>query len=310
MEYGVKAATDIYDEARFRERLGLPFTTKKFAAIAKVCVKDLTDEIAAGIKPQTNNDCIRVINKYLISYFGNYHLENINSDATGKYEIWRNNLLKKASLASTLTIHASAYRSVISTAIQKGWISEHTPIAQMKRTGAKGRARPAFTREEVNRLLDYLPIFAKGEHSRLAKESRQVCRDYVEILLGTGMRSGIESQHIKWSDISLHIDSVTAVKYLRIGVTGKAGGRYLIAKHNIKTVLERVIAKYSQLNAYSLDRVLELKPNLYLFSLSDDMLSVSFCTTFKHLMTASGLLKDSATGQNRTLYSLRHTLQY
>jgi hypothetical protein len=36
IDYAVQVAGDIYDEARFRERLGLSFTRRKFGAIAKV----------------------------------------------------------------------------------------------------------------------------------------------------------------------------------------------------------------------------------------------------------------------------------
>jgi hypothetical protein len=56
-----------------------------------------------------------------------------------------------------------------------------------------------------------------------------------------------------------------------------------------------------------LDEVLEKKYDIALFRLSDGTQPKSFHTTFIWLMKASGLLKDSATNQNRTLYSLRHT---
>jgi integrase len=46
---------------------------------------------------------------------------------------------------------------------------------------------------------------------------------------------------------------------------------------------------------------------VYLFKYSNGEQPKSFHTTFIWLMKASGLLKDTATGQNRTLYSLRHT---
>jgi len=307
LDYAVKVAGDIYDEARFRERLGITHTTKKFNAIAKVCLQDLENEINAGIKPLTNKDYIRAINKYLIPFFGNYLLENIDSEVMRKYELWRNELMGKTPLTSTLANHASAYRRVIDTAIQRGWLNDNMPIANMSRRGVKGKPRPGFTREEISFLLNYLKTYSTGGHSAVAKEMRLLSRDYIELLIGTGMRCGKESLNIKWKHINWYTDSNSGKRYLRIWVTGKTGARYLIAKHNVKETLERLLSRETFFNGKTLDEVLNEKYDLSLFKFNDGTQPKSFHTTFIWLMKASGLLKDSATGQNRTLYSLRHT---
>lgn len=307
LDYAVKVAGDIYDEARFRERLGITHTNRKFNAIAKVCLLDLENEIKAGIKPLTNKDYIRAINKYLIPFFGNYLLENIDSEVMRKYELWRNELMGKTPLTSTLANHASAYRRVIDTAIQRGWISDNMPITNMSRRGVKGKARPAFTREEIDFLLNYLKTYSTGGHSGIAKEMRLLSRDYIELLIGTGMRCGKESLNIKWKHIAWYTDTNTGKRYIRIWVTGKTGARYLIAKHNVKEALDRLLSREALFNGKSLDEVLNEKHDVPVFRLKDGTQPKSFHTTFIWLMKASGLLKDSATGQNRTLYSLRHT---
>ena len=307
LDYAVKVAGDIYDEARFRERLGITHTTKKFNAIAKVCLQDLENEINAGIKPLTNKDYIRAINKYLIPFFGNYLLENIDSEVMRKYELWRNELMGKTPLTSTLANHASAYRRVIDTAIQRGWLNDNMPIANMSRRGVKGKPRPGFTREEISFLLNYLKTYITGGHSAVAKEMILLSRDYIELLIGTGMRCGKESLNIKWKHINWYTDSNSGKRYLRIWVTGKTGARYLIAKHNVKEALDRLLSREALFNGKTLDEVLNEKHDLPLFKFKDGTQPKSFHTTFIWLMKASGLLKDSATGQNRTLYSLRHT---
>ena len=307
LDYAIRVAGDIYDEARFRERLGLTATRRKFGGIAKVCLQDLETEIAAGIKPMTNRDYTRAINKYLIPFFENYYLENIDAEAMRKYELWRNELMGKTPLTSTLANHASAYRRVIDTAIQRGWLSEQMPIAQMSRRGVKGKARPGFSREEVDYLLNFLKDYSLGGHSAVAKEMRLLSRDYIELLLGTGMRCGKESQHIKWKHIEWYYDGATDKRYLRLWVSGKTGSRLLIAKHNVKDILERLISREKLFEGKDLDAVLKEKHDVYLFKYSDGTRPSSFHTTFIWLMKASGLLKDSTTNQNRTLYSLRHT---
>ena len=57
----------------------------------------------------------------------------------------------------------------------------------------------------------------------------------------------------------------------------------------------------------TLDEVLSKRMDRHIFQLPDGRAVKSFHTTFVWLMKASGLLKDVASGENRTLYSLRHT---
>ena len=307
LEYAKQAACEIYDEARFRERYGLAPTRRKFHAIAAMTVKDLEAEIKAGIKPSTNSDYIRVINKYFIPFFGERYLENITDKHISEFEIWRNTLMKRAPVVSTLATHASAWNRIVSTAVQRGWISSNVPIPKISRRGAKGKSRPAFTEKEIDFLLDYLADYSQGGHSHLARDMRLLLREYIELLVGTGMRSGTESMNIKWQHIERYTDRKTGLKYLRIWVSGKTGGRHLIARARVEQALERLIARVEDFKGLTLDEVLSKRMDRQIFLLPDGRAVKSFHTTMGWLLKASGLLKDTATGENRTLYSLRHT---
>jgi integrase len=307
LDYAMRVAGEIYDEARFRERLGLAHTRRKFVQIAQACITELELEREAGIKVMTNRDYIRAINKYLIPFFGNRFLENIDSECIREYEQWRNQQMGKVPLSSTLMNHASAFNRVVEYAIQHGWISQQTPIARLNRKGQKGKARPAFTREEINYLLEFLKNYSTGGHSKVAKEMRLLSRDYIELLLATGMRCGKESLNIKWKHVEWYIDTNTGKRYIRIWVSGKTGARYLIAKNVAEEVLERLRSRDIALSDKTLDEVLNEQHDIPLLRFKDGTQPKSFHTTFIWLMKASGLLKDKATGQNRTLYSLRHT---
>jgi integrase len=59
----------------------------------------------------------------------------------------------------------------------------------------------------------------------------------VEISLCTGRRHGTEAMGIRWQHIEWHTKD--SVRYLRIWVDGKTGGRWLIAKHAAVDVLRR-----------------------------------------------------------------------
>lgn len=306
-EFASRAACEIYDEARFRERMGVSYTRYKFDAVAKATIKELEAEIAAGIRTMTNSDYIRAINKYLIPFFGKRNLENIDNTHIREYEIWRNQLMSRVPLSSTLMTHASAYNRVVSTAVQRGWLSAQAPVAQLSRRGAKGKARPAFTKEELEYLLTFLEDYSLGGHSKLARDMRLLARDYIELLAATGMRSGKESLNIKWKHITWYVDGKTGKRYLRIWVSGKTGARYLIAKNRAEEALARLCSRQPLFTSKTLDMVLTGKHDILLFTLPDGTQPKSFHTTFIWLMKASGLLKDITTNQNRTLYSLRHT---
>ena len=54
-------------------------------------------------------------------------------------------------------------------------------------------------------------------------------------------------------------------------------------------------------------KFVKAKPDLPVFRLSDGTVSQNLRKTFKKLMIDTGLLTCPRTGQNRTLYSFRHT---
>lgn len=81
----------------------------------------------------------------------------------------------------------------------------------------------------------------------------------------------------------------------------------MIAKHNVRETLERLICRENLFNGNDLDIVLAEKHDVYLFKYSNGEQPKSFHTTFIWLMKASGLTKETATGRNRAPYSLRHT---
>jgi len=137
-------------------------------------------------------------------------------------------------------------------------------------------------------------------------------RDYIEMLLLSGMRHVTEALEVRWEDVCWHTQE--GKRYLRIWVNGKTGGRWLIAKHAALEVLQRLHDRQAALNTQSLETTLQGEgddkankaANHLLFTFSNGYQPTSLNGAFKRLMRDSGLLKD-ADGQNRTLYSLRHT---
>jgi integrase len=96
------------------------------------------------------------------------------------------------------------------------------------------------------------------------------------------------------------------VRYLRVWVDGKTGGRWLIAKHRAVEVLKRLHARQKDIATVPFEDVLTTRMQHLLFRFSDGHQPHNLVGTFRKLMRDSGLLLDGA-GQTRTLYSLQHT---
>jgi integrase len=304
LEHAIARACDLYDEARYRQRLGLAHRTHLFAHIASQCVEELRQQIDVRGKKTALNDYVSVIERYFVPYFGERQLEELTHADIAQFELWRDRQLRRLPKRSTLNNFTSAWNRVIATAVQRGYISERVPVPKLTNKGEKGTTRPAFSEEEVNQLLAYMETWQHGGRQGTDKEMRPLLRDYVEMLLYTGMRHGTEAMNICWNNIEWH--NKDGVRYLRIWVNGKTGGRWLIAKHKAADVLRRLHARQKDICDMSFETTLETRVTHMLFRFSDGRQPRSLIGPFRKLMLDSGLLKD-AQGKTRTLYSIRHT---
>lgn len=304
LEHAIARACDLYDESRYRQKLGLAHRAHSFAQVAMIVCADLRREIDLKKTKSSLNDYLSIIERYFIPYFGENLLEQLTSTDIREFEVWRDRQLVRKPKTSTLNNFTSAWNRVISTAVERGFISERVPVPKLTAKGLKGKTRPAFNEQEVERLLTFMETWQHSGVKWVEKEIRPLTRDYVEFLLLTGIRHGTEAMNVRWKDIEWHTHN--GVRYLRIWVSGKTGGRWLIAKHRAVDVLKRLHARQKDICGMSFEEVLTTRVPQLLFRYSDGHQPHSLVGTFRRLMRDSGLLKDSD-GENRTLYSLRHT---
>jgi integrase len=128
--------------------------------------------------------------------------------------------------------------------------------------------------------------------------------DYVELLVLTGIRHGTEAMRIRWRHCEWHKDG--SARYLRIWVSGKTGERWLIAKNEAVTVLERLCVRDTACAGKTLDAVFAARIDKLVFEFSDGTQPYHFNAAFSRLLQNAGIERDG-TGAKRTLYSLRHT---
>ena len=304
IEHAVAVACDLYDEARYRQRLGLAHQTHSFAQIAAVALAELRVKIDASTGRTAYSDYVGCIEKYFLPYFKDKRLEELTHTDIVEFELWRDRQMARKPKASTLMNFASAWNKLLAVAVERGYISERVPVPKLTTKGEKGTTRPAFSEEEIAQLLAFMETWQHEGLRAVEKEMRPLLRDYVEMLLLTGMRHGTEAMGICWRHLEWHTDK--GIKYLRIWVDGKTGGRWLIAKHRAVDVLKRLHARQTDIKHIAFDALFAERVPHKLFRFSDGYQPPSLNGTFRRLMRDTGLLKNED-GQTRTLYSLRHT---
>ena len=304
IQFAAETACEAYDRARFLYDEKIPITSKRFDSVADIAVDEMEKQLKAGVGKSVYNDYISVIKKYLKPFFGAKAINTIGYEEIKKYSDWRTVQMKKPPVASTVTTHISAFNRVFDCAVERGWIAA-AQVPKMKNNGEKGVAREAFSLSEYKSLTSFMPKWAQKGHTAKTREMRELLRDYVLILVNTGMRHGTETKDMKWRDI----EWITKNKeqYLQITVTGKVGKRQLIARHNTEDYLIRIQQRQSTIAHLEFDTLLKRRLNEDVFKLRSGDTTANLSQTFNNLMRDSGLDADRDVKQRRSLYSLRHT---
>jgi integrase len=296
-------AISIYETVKVKIASDLAIKTRTFRQLATQELAAAARIVQANPNKRTHADYIHIYTKYLIPFFGNYQINDITQEVVEDYAAWRISQMGKDPKSYTQRRHAGLYKRVIERARAQGLIQQHRNIPLLEVTGGAAQARPAFSHQEVNYLLEYMQDWERFGRNQRSNHMRRLCRVYVEFLLGTGIRQGTESMPIRWKSLQWHW--IGEQRYLRVWVSGKTGPRYLIARHFVIEALERLI-NWQQLPYQNLDAVIQAKLDRRVFVFPEGDAPHSLDSVFERLMVESGLFKDAA-GKNRTLYSLRHT---
>jgi integrase len=78
LENASAAACDMYDEARYRQRLGLAHRTQTFAQIASITLTEMRQQIDLSKGKTAVHSYATCIEKYFLPYFGDKVLEEIS----------------------------------------------------------------------------------------------------------------------------------------------------------------------------------------------------------------------------------------
>jgi len=93
LELAIAAACYLYDESRYRQKLGLAHQAHSFAQIARICLEELRHLIDLKKTKSSLNDYASIIERYFVPYFGERRLEELSYTDIREFEMWRDRRL-------------------------------------------------------------------------------------------------------------------------------------------------------------------------------------------------------------------------
>lgn len=305
LEEAKEVATNIVLEAMFKERNKIPVVSKKFSAVASLTIKELKELLANNVGKVVYNDYIRAIENYLKPFFGSHNIDNIDYKLLNKFNEWRIKEFGRIPNASTINTHNAAMNRVFDTALERGYITK-SQVPVLRNEGLKANKGTNFTKEEYIQLYKYMRKWVKEARKGHETDLRCLLRDYVLILVNTGIRAGTEAMNLKWRNITTYTkDGKT---YLSFTVYGKVKEhRTITVRHSVARYLQRIKERNPTLNKYTFNNLIKKGLDEYVFRINGKDMTTQFGRAFKRLLISANLLVDKRNDVERTLYSLRHT---
>jgi integrase len=326
-ELAVIKAKDLLVEAEIRKRSGIPVVTKRFKDIAYLAIDRMERDLRGGLGKVIYKDYIRIIKEFFIPSFGQRLITNIDYDALQDYYNDREARFGAAISNSNRKTQNAAFNRVFDEAIVRGYLTESNRPKLDGKTKESVR-RPAFELHELRALLKQLGPYIEAGRTKDVRERREILRDYIEMLVDTGARPGIELLDMKWKQIRFMMNPISTVtdqvdeegevievhslnRSCEMTVKGKTGQRQIIGRLPSIRVLERIAMRNYGVKNSIKDPLKELiKPTNddYIFRTKEGRdLSNVLNHMFDNFLSDHGLLIDPKTNQKRVFYSLRHT---
>ena len=330
-----RKARELMIEAEIRKRSNLPVVTRKFRDVAKLAIQRMEDKEKNKEGKVSFKDYKRIIQDYLIPALGNRLITNIDSAALDHLDAERIRIMEKAPSNSTLLSHNAALNLVFDEAVIRNFLTDaNRPKLEAK--GRKSDRRPDFDLNESRAVLAHFEKWISDARNERSREMRQIMRDYVEMLLDTGARPGVELLNLKWKQIRYEhtaesvrtgvfemneaegmdqpeeVVAVSLSRTVELVVSGKTGRREIYGRAPTIRALTRVAQRNYGVEptiVNPLEGIAIPSNDDYVLRTAKEKEDVSeaFQKMFERYLDEYGLLKDPKTEKKRVFYSLRHT---
>lgn len=304
---GCKGQAEAGDVAvkRYREKImlikhGLSPDSRTFTHCAKIAEREMKQSLEAGTGKVIYRDYIRSLHKYMIPFFGNTHMDNIDYAKMSAFDDFRVGLLDRVPSKSVVRNHTATLNRVFEVAVLRGWMKRKN-IPVIKHIYKSPERRPYFQQDELSILMDFLWHWRWTGTRSKTQEIRAILYDYFVVVYYSGIRPGTEADNIRFGDVTEY-KSNNGEKFLELRIKGKTGERFISCDYMIKRAIERC---RNRINGDYEDLV---DDSLYIFGLVCDGGKVPkrLSSTFKKALIECNLLEDKQE-KKRTLYSLRHS---
>ena len=198
----VPKAHEILIGAKLLKERSLPVVSKKFGDIAKLTIKRMDDNVGYEVGSDSFPQYKRIINDFLVPFFGKKNINSITPKVMLEYDKWRTNKLGKALAYSSVRKHNVVLNRIFSEAEERGYVHK-TQIPFLETKGVKSKNYPTFEVVEINAILAHMPDWIKSTSVKRAQLRRHVVHDYVRVLIETGARPGKELLNLKWKNIRI-----------------------------------------------------------------------------------------------------------
>lgn len=299
-----QAAVKLVTNAWFRLENDLPVVSKRFKQVANLAIKRMQDLIDNGQAKVSYKRYIQVTNKYLIPFFAQHNIDKIDHALLLKFDAWRQIKMQGVPSQSAKNTHSAALGRVFEEALIRGYMQQ-AQIPYLQSKGVKTTNRDDFTLEEYIELCSYMRKWQRKARDGHEMEVRSLLRDYVLLLANTGIRPGTEGMNLKWQHIMF--TKIDNVEYLTLNINGKKKeNRAIQVRHKVAGYLRRIQLRDDTLKHMTFKELIAASVDKYVFRINGRDMTSNFGRMFKRLLIEANLLKDKRSGNDRTLYCLRH----
>lgn len=304
-------AQELWIEARVLAKKGLPVVSKKFKAVAEVVLKDLEIKAAADkTKRGSTNDYISALKIYLIPFFGPLNIDRITQDVFSQFCEWRRQKVGRELSHSAQLNHNAALGLVLDYGVERGYLTTmQKPV--LKNTGEVSGRRPDFSQKEIETIAAHLPEWVEKSRLGANHRLRELLAVYIPFAAATALRPGTEMSGLEWRHIEVRElgGDKEPILYAHIqkGKTVKKGKPMGAVLHrSCWLYLEKLCSMSPEFEGKTVKEVLEARYPLKVFRMRDGKQPNQLTKQFKNLLVELDLLVCPITGEDRTLYSLRH----